>query len=227
MAAIIILLVLASLFNLALTFIVWRRNYKSPMNIFYSLANLGVFFWVICQVGIFMPVNAEMLYFSWIASYISGAFIAVNVAIFSFYFPFAKNINKKIIFIIYLLFFVLLFLLFIPGFIVNPMTSVTGYSSSLELKASLWGSVIYGVYFVIMFYIFFNNFIKKYINIDGFAKSQIKLILIGVSAILLMGLITNVIAPIYIGSNIGWIGPLSSVIMAFFALHLLYFKQDK
>jgi small-conductance mechanosensitive channel len=196
------------------------------MNIFYSLANLGVFFWTICEVGMFMPINDQMLRLSWIASYVSGAFIAANVAIFSFYFPFAKNVNKKLIFTIFLLFLVLLIFLLTSGIIVKP-TVLSADFSLLELRASLWGSVIYGVYLIIMFYIFFKNFIEKYINVDGFAKSQIKLILIGVSISLIVGLISNVIAPIYIGSRIGWLGPLSSVVMAFFAVHLLFFKQDK
>lgn len=221
---IITLLFLASLLNLALTLIIWRRNYKSPMNIFYALANFGVFLWVVCQVGIFLAQSEQLFYFSWVASYISGAFIAANVAIFSFYFPFAKNISKKLFFIIYLLFFALLVFLLLPGTIIEP--SSAGSFSSLNYKSPLFGSAVYSLYFVIIFYIAFRNLIGKYVSADGFAKSQIKLILMGASASLLISFISNIVAPIFVGSAVGYLGPLSSVVMAFFAAYLLYFKEN-
>ena len=219
------LLLVSSLVNIVLSLKIWLRSPKNPKNIFYSLANLGVVLWGISETGIFFSSSASGVFLFAVMTYIAGAFIAINILLFSFYFPFVvKPVKKLAVFLSYSLFICLSVYISIPGnIVVNALTN-TSFNS---FTANLTGSMVYTLYFLFTFGLACKNLVGKFFKTDGFAKSQIYYISIGVGVALLVSFFTNIVMPIFRGTLYGWIGPLSTLVTAYLATYLLYFSKNK
>ena len=154
-------------------------------------------------------------------SYTFGAFIALSFLLFSFYFPLeGRTVGRGLTALLVVLFMVIVGVVwFFPIVSDSTVDSVRN-----NFDAGLIPSIIYLIYFLGFFAWSYINFIRKYKTTEGYTRTQMKIVMIGVLIPLVISAITNLIIPIRSGALVGWIGPASTLILVLVVSHLLFFS---
>lgn len=221
----VLVLFFVSVLNLILSLLIFIRNPRNKINIFYSIATAGLAWWGISEGSTLLGKTAFSVWLSSAMTYAAGAFIAANFLIFSFYFPFISyKLSKKLILGIYILFLIIGIMSLTPGWVVKEGV-VREDSNSFVVNT--YGSIIYLIYFLGFFGWGFYNLIGKYKRSGGFIKKQLEYVIIGVLISLIISVITNLIIPMFRGTWLGWCGPTSTLIIILFISYLLFFPGRK
>ena len=88
------ILIISSIANFALGFLVFIRNKRDPINILYGVIALGVSIW--CASIYFFRAAADITLFWSKIAYLSAAASAFLFLYFTLYFPFKTKINSLI-----------------------------------------------------------------------------------------------------------------------------------
>lgn len=216
-------LIIISAVNLVLAFVIWLRNQKNKINIYFALSLSGVAFWGITESLMLMAKNPAHVLFWGIGAYVFSFFVATNFLIFSFYFPFINyKLVKKINLFLYLIFFAVTIVLIQPGLLGKKGIIGSNYNK-LELN-----EISYWLYFILFIFYFgwsFYNLIIKYIRGEGFNKKQLGYIIVGTITVFLFATIFDLLTPYFKGEVLGYIGSYSTIILIFTISCLLFSRR--
>jgi len=217
-------LIAVAALNFILAILILARNPKSKINIFYSLATFGVALWGFSEAMLFISGNVSAVGFWAGMAYTFGAFIALSFLLFSFHFPFeGRAISRGLVAPLVILFIVILGVVWlVPLVSDNAVNSVRN-----NFSAGLTPSIIYLIYFFGFFIWSYINLIKKYKDTEGFARTQMKVVMIGVLIPLAISATTNLIIPIRSGTLVGWVGPVSTLVLVLVVSQLLFFSGKR
>jgi len=212
-----ILLFIVGLLNLSLGLIVWVKNKKSPVNIWYSLVVISGALWTFGILGFLYIDNLEIAKHFVRFYYLIAALIAYEFLFFAIYFPFKRiKIN-----------FLFRFITFIPVLFIIYFLYFTDYHFS-QIILMDWGkNVILGsayIYYVIYFTLYivasFIIWLIKYHKADKISRLKLKYVFIGTSSALLFGSFFNLFLPFFNYIYV-WAGPFFTVIMFGFIFYAI------
>lgn len=219
-----ILLLLAG-FNLALALVIFLRNPKNKINIYFALAVFFVGTWTF-GIGMFREAENEFTarIWTWVQNG-SGSLIVIPFLFFSFVFPYpSKKISILTKILIWISVLVVTYVVMMPD-IWYKFIYLQPPNNDYEIN--LVGYFYFVIYF--LFYILwaFYNLIKKYLTSAGFQRQQLKYILVGSGILGSLGTFFGVILPYWTNVKYNWPGPYFSVAMMFFITYFLYIYPDK
>jgi len=220
-----IALYLVAVLNLLLGSIVLSSGGRTIKNYFYFLFTLSVFLWTI-GIGLFLSSNTAALADVWARTYyISAAMIAYALYGLGLSFYFDKRLRYSWQLLAYILpilpLIVAVYISFTPGLIVsNVVIGITG-PNTVVLGAIPY--CIYTIYFLSYIIACSYFFIAKFIRIDKttILHQQIKMILVGLLFTGTIGVLFNLILPLFGNYTLIWIGPLFTTIMAGFIFYAI------
>jgi signal transduction histidine kinase len=174
---------------LFLSILVFSRNSKEKLNIFFSLYLFSLFLWTICFYLTFIIdtgwLATLMLRFS-IAFAISAVSLALN---FILYFPkWIEIIPRKFIRLLWLETFIL--------FLITVFTPYIGYSETAE--GTVYGSfyALFVIHFVVVGAISIGVGVYKYFKATGIDKLQLRFFFLGIVITIPLGVVNNIILPV-------------------------------
>ena len=212
--------IFATVLNILLAILIWLRNPKNKINIFFSLASfcLGAWaFWVI----LFKAANTEeaAILFIQLAN-LFGILVTILFFIFTIYFPYQKrrlSLLSKLFFLIFSL-LILWIVIFYKGAIAEVI--LLPNNNLGVVNPYLW--TVYAVYFIsIMCWSLINLFLK-YRFAGGFIKTQLGSIIIGTSVAIGIGIIFDIILPFWDSFNLMRVGSYSTVSIVIFTSYLVF-----
>src|SRR4030042_2109602 len=208
----IVSLLITTAFNVLLAFFILSKNRKSPVNRIFSFLALGVALWSFTNIAtqIVKTVHQGILWSQ--ISYLSTLIIAVSFFLFSIIFPEEEKMSKSRLFIpVIIAAIVTSVLLFIPKFVIETVTL-----SPWKIMTNR-GAYLYTASFVGMLLFSFGNILRKYRQLKGEQKAQIKFVLIGTLATATIGIFFNLLLPIFFNYyGLVWFGPNAGLVMVGF-----------
>jgi len=212
MNAIFILSIISILLILFLGLVVFLKNPKNKKNQLLSLLSLCIFIWIITV----MMSDASKEYHQalfWTKSAIIGpALIPLLLLWFSYIFPIKKEkISKLKVFLLSLP--TLIILLLSPTALNIKKITITDWGTDLTPgPLYIFLLILLIIYIGITLY----NLIVSYKKTQGREKYQIKYLFLGISITLILGVIANLILPLYGYGRASSIGPASSLFFVAF-----------
>jgi len=217
-------LIFVAVANLLAGIYVWSINRKNKINIYFSLAMVGVAFWGASEGFMFIAKTVDLVALFGKLTYAFGIFIALNFLLFSFYFPFqARRLNKVIILTPIIIFLVTIIFVFIPGLLIKQGVLANTIVANNDLLLNPIGFWLYMISFMFLFGWSFCNLIKKYFGSDGFIRQQLKYIISTSSIFFILATIFDLLVPYFKGEVLGWIGPYATLVMFFAIAYLIFF----
>ncbi len=216
-----ILLIIIALFNFIFAGYIYERNKKSHINISFALMFAFAGIWSLV-VALFRSTSDPIVAQQYVSIYyIAAMLIAPSFLFFCIVYPFPSFlINFKKILQIYIAAIIVSIILLIPdvmikGVLINDINQV-------ELH---WGYYIYFVVFILYILIALKMLIRKYSKSDGVSRFQLKYIISGAIIGFVVGIIFDLILPLFGNYNLIWIGPYSSLILMIFVYYLISKKE--
>ncbi|MDO8669629.1 MAG: histidine kinase N-terminal 7TM domain-containing protein, partial [Candidatus Buchananbacteria bacterium] len=214
-----IALIIVSLINLILGFIILVQRPAKKSNIVFSLVVLNVVLWAFAIVFYRYTTDLLLALFLVRLFYSIAIFIPLLFLFFTFIFPEKNKFWRPIFFIVVCL----------PALAVFYLTIFTDtVVSSLELRIGSENIIIFGrLFFVYAFYIsgyFIWSLLNLLANIfkhTSIAKTQLKYIFIGLLASSVVSLFTNLFLPWFGYLGLDWLGQTSTVIWVAFGAYAL------
>ena len=205
-----LLLFLVGFINLSLGFLVFLKNRKSNINIYYGFTALATAGWAIGLAAFRLSNNPQLALFWAQFYYVSAALIGTSFLSFSFSFPFDQG---KIRFTYRILFYIF------TAFVIFVSVWPSAMIQSIEKR--LWGNeailtsfyYIYTTYFIMCMIGAFGNFLQKSRKSDKLQKIQIKYVFIGTLIAAIWGVAFNLIFPLIGNYRLIWLGPYFTLIM--------------
>lgn len=205
-----LLLFLVGFINLSLGFLVFLKNRKSNINIYYGFTALTTAGWSIGLAAFRLSGNPQLALFWAQFYYVSAALIGTSFLSFSFSFPFDQGkirIIYRILFYIFTAF--VLFVSIWPGAMIQSIEK-RPWGNEAILTSSYY---IYTTYFIMCMIGAFGNFLQKNRKSDKLQKIQIKYVFIGTLIAAIWGVAFNLILPLIGNYRLIWLGPYFTLIM--------------
>ena len=204
------ILIISSIANFALGFLVFIRNKRDPINILYGVIALGVSIWC-ASIYFFRAAPDITLFWSKIA-YMSATIVAFAYLYFTLFFPYKNKLR-----LFWHIFFIVFFLSVI-WLIIGTNSILKSYVIVNSIHGLTFGPayIIYNLFIFIFFGFGLLNLLLKHFKSLGTAKLQIKYVLAGTFISILIGITTNLIL---FGMGIfkyNWLGPSSSLFLVGF-----------
>ncbi|HBB44437.1 MAG: Signal transduction histidine kinase [Parcubacteria group bacterium GW2011_GWA1_44_13] len=203
-------LIIAGIFNLILGGVVLAKATKDLGNKAFFAISVGVFLWAISH-SIFeiLPTGSTFLLSVGHILYISAALIPVSFLLFATFWGSDDQNMKMSLYLPALSFIVIVTFVVLPNFIIKSVILDKG------IKTILFGSgyIIYALYIVGVFLFAFYKIVQKYRVATGMLKIQTMYVLFGTAVASLIGVITNLLLPMYGSFYLFWVGPTMTVIM--------------
>lgn len=204
------ILIVTGIANLSLGLLIFIRNKKDPVNIFYGIIALGVSIWCL-SIYFFRIVPDVNLFWSRVA-YVSAAIVGFFYLYFTLFFPY-KNKLRLFWHIFFIIFFLSVTWLIIGTNSILKSYVVVNSVNGLEFGGAY---IIYNLFIFTFFGFGLTNLLLKHFRSVMVAKLQIKYVLVGTFISILIGTITNLIL---FGMGIfkyNWLGPSSSLFLVGF-----------
>ncbi|MBI2458989.1 MAG: GAF domain-containing protein [Parcubacteria group bacterium] len=206
-----ILLIIVAIVNIFLAWIVYFRNKKSQINIFFSIFAFAVGLWALV-LGFYhlsISLNTDELLMR--SSYGAAVVIGASFYYMSLVFPLKKKKYRFTGIILLLVSLFLLFLVFIPGFLVQ---SIVAKNWGNDVMLNSFGYYIFSLFFTLTFLGGMIIFWKKYFTSSGIVAKQIFYIVSSGSIAGILGMLFNLILPSPLFHNFQyiWIGPIFTII---------------
>jgi len=197
-------------------FILFRR-WRNLTNRVFGILVILTSIWVLSIAFFWLAPSTEVaLVWSKIA-YFTASYLPVFLLYFSILFP------KKI----FELDKVKSFIILLPGIAFSLLTLINLVVKDIVLDMGILtvrGGIFY-TYFIIYsisyLVITFILLIKKYRKYTGIPKVQLKLVFVGIFVTVIVSIITNLILPAFNISDLGSLGPFSTIIMVLFMFYAI------
>lgn len=212
------LLLIAGL-DLGMALVIWQINKKNKINISLALTLFLIGTW---SLGVGMFKEAQELQTAWFWMHFlntSGSLMVLAFFLFSVYFPYQQiklELRHKLIIFISLI--LLLIIVYTPRLWVSEVILSTHNNDYINNRIgnSLFAFIFY--FFLVFSYV---NLFKKYKSSEGFAKIQLKYIMVGSLIIAIFGSFFGIIMQLATTKS----GPeqIAPYFSLFFVLDLIYF----
>lgn len=215
-----ILLVLISLVNFFLGFIILLQKPVKKANILFSLVVFNVVFWAIL-ISVYNYTPQDSIGLLLVRLFYSVAvFIPVFFLLFTFVFPVEKDVWKKK-FILTLICLPAIFIFYITLFtnlVVSDVILVIGQANIITFGTaySIYTLGV-SVYFLWTLFNLFSDIFKS----SGIIRSQLKYLFIGLMGSSIISLGTNLFLPWFGYLDLNWLGQTSTVIWIAFMSYAL------
>jgi len=209
--------------NVGLSFLIWRRNPRDKINIYYALAVLFVGLW---SFGAGMFRGADDLFTARIWTWVqngSGSLVVVSFYFFSLVFPFQlKRLSLTVKTLIAISVLIVLFVVVAPG-VWYSQIYLTPPNNDYEI-------VLPGYTYFVVFFLFyvvgaFYHLIKKYLTSGGFVKQQLKIVICATGLLCIASTLVSVLLPYWINASQNWIAPYFSIIMVIILTNYIFKKE--
>lgn len=218
-------LYLVAVLNLLLGSIVLSSGGRTIKNYFYFLFTFSVFLWTL-GIGLFLSSNSEAIADVWARTYyVSAAVIAYALygLGLSFYLDKkAQRLRQVLAYVLPIIPLVAaLYLSFTPGLIVYDIVMSTVRPNMVVLGSMPYAA--YTIYFLLYVVGCVYFFIAKFMRTDRamILHQQIKMILVGLLFTGTIGILFNLILPLFGNYTLIWVGPLFTTIMAGFIFYAI------
>jgi hypothetical protein len=143
--------------------------------------------------------------------------IAPSFLFFCIVYPFPSFLNNfKNILLIYIPAIIVSIMLLIPDIMIKGV-----FIDDVNQVELCWGYYIYFIVFVLYILIALNMLVRKYLKSDGVSKYQLKYIISGATIGFTIGIIFDLLFPLFGNYNLIWIGPYSSIVLMIFVYRLI------
>jgi len=210
--------------NVGLAFLIWLRNPKNKINVYFALTILLVAFW---SFSMAMFREAESAASAWLwtwIQFISGTLIVVFFFFFSLYFPYQKiKLNNYYKVLIVLSVVVIILVVIIPGIWIKDIIIL---ENDVEYITDRWGLLYANIHVLVYLVLSFYNFISKYRDTAGFAKKQLLILMIATGIIAIFGPFFSTIIPLILAKkSTHWLGPYASLPMLVILSYFIFKKE--
>jgi len=205
----VIALLIMTVFLFAIGLLVFFKNRKNVVNIFYGLFVIFMAIWSLGLAMFYFNPEISVMHFWANFLYVAGGLIAVFFFYFSLIFPSSSspisNVKKLLIFLPNIVLFIMFFF---TNLILKDVFIEDG------TRGFIYGPFhfLFDLQFIVFFLWGFLNLIKKYKQEADIAKAQLKYIILGTSLGLIIAGTTNVILPWFNNFEYLWIGPVAALI---------------
>jgi hypothetical protein len=212
-----IILIVLSAFNFIIAGYIYGRNRKSHINLSFSLMYLFAAFWSL-GLALFTSTSDPIIVKHYVSIYyISAMLIAPSFLFFCIVYPFPSFLNNfKNILLIYIPAIIVSIMLLIPDIMIKGV-----FIDDVNQVELCWGYYIYFIVFVLYILIALNMLVRKYLKSDGVSKYQLKYIISGATIGFTIGIIFDLLFPLFGNYNLIWIGPYSSIVLMIFVYRLI------
>jgi len=207
-----LVLILVIGLNLMFSLLVLSRNTKNTTNVAFFIATLGVNFWNISMLAFRGSQDQE------IAAYIARFlyFFASTIPFLFLYFIHIYPNSNYVLktwqkYILPIPFLIIALLTFIPDFLIRGV--ILNETTEPVILFNLLPHIVYVVYIVAMFSWSFMALINKYIKTFGTGRKQLIFIWIGTFITASIGMVTNLIMPLFGNFTLNWFGQIGTVFM--------------
>lgn len=191
--------------NIILSLIIFSRSIHNSANVIFGLIAIVSSLWSIAIIGFYS--KSEIFHTDWILiTHFSAILIAFLFFIFSLYFPQKITINRKIVILCLLTFFIMSHLIFWTDMIVG---GVYEYSYEINHIYPIYALVVMS-YFLSGFFFLYKQF--KYAK-DLVQREQIKYVFVGSFAASTLAIIPDLIFPYFEIFDYTWLGPIFTLMM--------------
>lgn len=183
------ILIFFSLLNLLIGLLVFYRNYKNPANIAFALTCFNLVIWAGLN---FFATYVNSSYTLTVTRFTGffGVLFIFSCYILALVFPNVLSLSKKYLYFLITFAATVSFLSLTDLFIANATNTTLGLKLS---EGKLYP--LYPLFIMFIFVLINVNFIRQYKHAKKIAKSQIKLIWIGILTTLFLIILSNIIVP--------------------------------
>lgn len=221
-----LVLFIAGLVNLAMSFLVMKRGAKSKINLYFALLTFFNLTWVIGLIMVNLVTNIDMVSFYDRSTNLSGIGIVVSLFYFTLHFPYQRekisDIKTKIIWLFAILLSVLVYT---KWFVVNTIwIDKFPYYIAYYYKP---GFIVYTIYFFVLAVWSICFLVKKYKLAEGMIKQQLKWLILAIIIGLVFGAYFNIIVSYFGNFSPGWLGPVFTLFMNIVVFRAIRSPKEK
>ena len=215
-----IILIGVALSNLVFALVLYFRNRKNWIHIFYAISVFMTAMWALFT-GIFYLTSSQVLAsISIHLMYIAAALIAPAFFAFAYVFPYRRyEFPEKLKKIIFISIIGIMIISAAPNVLVKAYINPAGQGNDVSLN--FFWNIIYTIYFLTLFgWAFVELFLKM--KMGGVIKLQLKHVLRGTVIAGLFGVIFNLIFPFWT-THWMWLGPYFTLFMIIYVTYFIFF----
>lgn len=212
-------LFLVSVLNAILALVILSRNFRSQVNVYFSLYIFGIVFWAL-GLGMYYITSSYEGTLFWVQVYYNAAnVIGFAFLMFAMAFPKGKLSMQHMLYVVLptATLFTLIFAQ--PSFMYQDIVISADYK---EVIFNPVGYAFYSLYFLVYYGLGFYLLIKKYKNMYGVYKIQLAYILIGNVIGGIFGVVFNLILPWFGNYQLIWVGPQFTIINVLIMSYAMY-----
>jgi signal transduction histidine kinase len=217
-----VLSVMSLILSFLLGIFVYVNNRKSPVNKTFVLFIFGTMLWIFTNLMTDISVDLKSIKFWSELTLVGPIFIGYFFYRLSLFFPVVKKTNK------YLEIIIIVFLLTLLALIPTKLNIVNVYFLADQVPAIVPGPLytVFLIYFATLFLIAFRNLFKGYVSFGKYERLQVQYISLGLAVSGILGVIADLILPIFNNSDYVNYGPYFTLIFTFFASYaIIRFKM--
>lgn len=213
-----IVLLITTLLNLFLGFIIFFNGRNKKINIIYSLNIVTIIGWIVGMI-LFRSAPQETSIFWCTVLYIAPTLIASSFLYFTYIFPTKTDSNvllKSIL--IFLINAIVIVMIAWPELIIKEVNIRPSLEKEIIFTKFYW---FYFLYIAGFFSYGFQRLFKKYLKSTGIGRLQVIYLLLGYAIAANLAFVTNLIMP-WIGYFfLNWLGQVFTIIMVGFASYAI------
>ncbi len=212
-----IILFVVGAINLLLSFFVYLRNKRSKINVFFAITIFSISAWCF-GIALFRMATPVTVYFWGQFVYFAVSFTIIFFLYFSFFFPFGKFPNNKLVKTIL---FITPIVVFITTIIPRSIIAEAIFHGGGQIDVKVgWGYYVHSaVTFLFMGWAFIN-LILKFKKSTGVARLQLLYLFLGTIISTTIAVITNLLLFFYTTAY-NWVGPTGTIIMVLFIAYAI------
>lgn len=219
-------LILVAGLDLGMALLIWLRNPKNKINIFFGLT---IFFLAVWSFGcaLFKEASSiEVVITSIRILNIGGIIMVIPFFLFSLYFPYETHrlslISKIFTFLSMI---VMIVVLFYPDlWFIRKSIVVMPPNNYFEINFGYWFFSLYFLFYIIFAY---YNLLMKYKVSVGFNRVRLYYILIGTGPLAFFGTIVGLVSPFIYNAKYFWVGPYFSIPMLICLIYFAFYYKVK
>lgn len=222
MSLINVVLVLVAGLNLGMALLIWMRNPKNKINIYFALSVLMIGLWSFGE-AMLRQASTDFLALFWARTEnLFGFLIAAFFVFFTIYYPY-ENLKPSLIFksLVFLVAAIGVFIITTPIYINEVIVS----PPATDFIGLFWGRLIFTLTFFIILLSGFAILVKKYFSAKGIIKKNLLSILVATGIFGTLGGYFGVVLPFFTGRDNPWFAPLFSVPMVIVLVWFIFRKE--
>lgn len=217
-----LILILVAALNSILGLVIFIKNRKDPVNLWYGLTALSTSLWAIGIAFFRLATDLTLADFWARFYYASAALIGASFMLFSFYFPFSIFKVKKVHKICFIVFSLAVLVVSLYPDVLVGQLFVRDWGKEVKLSDFY---IIFSSYFLMCLVGAFGNLILKIKKATTLQKIQIKFVFVGTMIAAIWGVTFNLLLPFFGNYKLIWLGPYFTLFMVGFIAYAVVRHQ--